>query len=784
MFVSIKKCLILSLLVLISLASLSAQHKVRVQILEKGTLQPVVSAIIHYGQQAKKLDKHIITDINGEAIMLFEGAVCYYEVSYMGFQTDRGKCLASEKKKLIYLKEDVMGLEDVVITASGTATKLKKSPVVTQVISGKALVNAGYGNLQQALMQETPGMNIQKVGFGNEMNMQGLDARHILFLLDGERMTGEMAGNLDYERFNLHAIEKVEIVKGASSTLYGSRAAGAVVNLITKKTRKAFSLTAGLRYAQMNEQNYKHPSKKDFLYMFERNSDKPNAQAWLSMGAKRNWITTQTDLWISSSDAFYMYQKENDKKVYYASSNPFLKKDSTIVSRLSRPPMGISGDQHLSASQKLYIEPSKDLTIQLYGTYFFMNTLDLIQDLYFTQSQDITSGIKFRYKWKDYLSISATLHTDYYKRYKRHERRDVRMKVYDSYIFQPRIRLESNYFSGHKLIGGLDYLRDDLTSDRFVNQKMTTRGLKEWEWFIQDSYTISPKWTAEAGVRTTYSLPFGTMALPKLALKYSPDEAWSFRANYAMGYRSPSIKELFFNWDHLGMFQIIGDQDLQPEKNNYFSLGAEYSKDRLFLSANTYANFFTDKIEGVWKIYDFQYNFEYMNLVSQRLLGIDVLFRWNFSDAWLLNASYSYVNIEDSHQAKINSTSPHAATAGISYRYACRNYYLSANLTASFTGAKSFEVQDRLTIVKQGIGKNGKSYKHTRSVPAYFRCDLPSYSLCNLSVNQTFYNKYKLSIGVNNLFNYTPKTLGSGLTMFNIPATSGARAFVQLEYKF
>ena len=85
-------------------------------------------------------------------------------------------------------------------------------------------------------------MNIQKVGFGNEISMQGLDARHVLFLQDGERLTGDMAGNLDYERFNLHAIDRIEIVKGASSTLYGSRASGAVINLITKKTTKPIDI--------------------------------------------------------------------------------------------------------------------------------------------------------------------------------------------------------------------------------------------------------------------------------------------------------------------------------------------------------------------------------------------------------------------------------------------------------------------------------------------------------------------------------------------------------------
>lgn len=762
----------------------TAQHKVRLKIIEQGTLQPMISAVVNYGNNPNELSQYAVADAEGLAIVAFTADTCYYEITSVGFLPQKGKLLASEGKKVIKMKEDVMGLNEVVVTGSGTPVSIKKSAVVTQVISGKSLVNAGYGNLQQALMQETPGMNIQKVGFGNEMNMQGLDARHILFLIDGERLTGEMAGNLDYERFNLHAIEKVEIVKGASSTLYGSRAAGAVVNLITKKTKEPFSLTAGVRYGQMNERNYKNPSKKDFLYMFEKNSDKPNAQGWVSAGFKKNWITSQTDIWYSSSDAFYMYQKENDKKTYYASANPFLERDSTIVSYLARPPMGISGDEHLSVAQKLYIEPNENLSVQLYGTYFFMNSYDLIQDLYFTQSQDFTVGTKIKYKWKDYLAISAILHTDFYERYKRHERRDVRQKVYDSQIFQPRLRLESDYFEKHKIIGGVDYLQDDLTSDRFVNQKMTTRGLKEWEFFLQDSYTISPQWTVEAGVRSTYSLPFGTMALPKLAVKYSPKEGWNYRLNYAMGYRSPSIKELFFNWDHLGMFQIIGDEKLQPEKNHYFSLGTEYSKNRVFFSANAYGNFFRDKIEGIWKIYDFQYNFEYMNLKNQRLLGVDVLFRWNFTDAFLLNGSYSYVNVEDTHGVRINTTSPHAMTAGLSYRYNRPNYALKASFTTSLTGAKKFDVQDRLNIKEMYQKPDGTYVERMRSKEAYFRCELPTYVLCNLSVNQTFYNKYKLSVGVNNLFDYVPSTLGSGVTMFNIPATSGANVFIQLEYQF
>ncbi len=788
--------LLLSLIVFIRLSfiPLMAQGneapKLEFVLLDKETQEPIISAVIAYGSSAKSLKEHCLSDLDGKAVLRLKGAKpCYYQITAMGYHKYSGylSLKKSSKPLLIKMKSKSRGLKELVVRGQHQLKPLKLSPVVTQVLSGAKLVDTGYGNLQQALMRETPGMNIQKVGFGNDMNMQGLDARHILFLMDGERMTGEMAGNLDYERFNLHAIDRVEIVKGASSTLYGSRASGAVINLITKKTDRPLSVAAGVRWEQMNERNYRNISKKDFLYMFEDNSDRPNFQAWVSLGAKKGIVISQTDIWYSSADAYYMYQKENDSKTYTHSANPdILKQDTTLTSPMKRPPLGVSGSEHISLAQKVYVEPSKNLSLELYGTAFFMNTYDLVQDLAFSQSKDYTMGARLKLGHIDRLLARLTLHTDFYDRYKRHERRDVRKQVYDSNIFSPRLVLKSNYFKHHQLVGGVDYIQDDLTSDRFaVSDKMLTRGLKEWEFYLQDTYDISDKWSCELGVRSNYSEPFGLMALPKLALKYKPLKYLSLRANYAMGFRSPSIKELFFNWDHLGMFKIVGDNKLEPEKNNYYSFGLEYDRDQLFLSANAYANFFTKKIEGVWRVYEFQYNFEYENLKNQRLLGIDLLARWRMNKAFMLNLSYSFVDVEDSHFGRISTTSPHAATAGLSYRYQRgNNYKLNIGLNTAFTGAKSFDVQDNLTIKDVRHLPDGTTKEVSRSHKAYFRCDLPAYILCDLNIMQIFQGKYYLSFGLKNLFNYVPKTLGSGVTMFNIPATAGRRAFVQLEYRF
>lgn len=754
----------------------AAQQKVKLEVLEKGTEQPIIAAnVIYADNEALRNPQYAITNTSGQAeLKLPSKGICYYKVTYIGYVPVTGKIGGTQDEKVIYMKEDDLGINEVVVTGSRTARPIKMSPVTTQVLGGKALVDAGYSNLQQALQQETPGLNIQKVGFGNEISMQGLDARHVLFLMDGERMTGDMAGNLDYERFNLHAIDRVEIVKGASSTLYGSRAAGAVINLITKKTDKPLSIDAGIRYGQMNERNYKHPQPKDFLYMFEQNADRPNLQSWVSAGFKAGKFTSQTDVWYSESDAFYMYQAENDKKVYTKEANPFLPHDIIVVSNAVRPPMGIEGKEHITVSQKLYYNPNPNLSVLVYGSSFFMNTYDLIQDMTFSQARDWTAGTKVTYHVKDWFSVTGSLHADFYDRFKRHERIDKRQKDYESSIYQPRLTVTSNYFNGHSLILGMEHTSDELTSDRFsgnANHDLKTRALKETEYFLQDEWTINPRWMISVGIRTNFSKAFGFMGMPKVAAKYSPDKHWSLRANYSMGYRSPSIKELFFNWDHLGMFMIRGNENMRPEKNNYFSLGAEYSNDRLFVSGTAYGNYFRDKIEGVWRIYDMQYNFEYTNLGQQRLLGLEVLARWSVLDCLTLNGTYSFVDVSKNKGIQVNTTSPHAATASMDYKYMKKNYRLNAVFSASYMGGKKFDVQDRVFVKEEN-----KSYD------AYFRCDLPQYVLCNLSVSQTFWNKVKLTLGMDNLFNYVPKTLGSGITMFNVPATAGARGWVQVEF--
>ena len=122
---------------------------------------------------------------------------------------------------------DSVELEPVVVTASHTPKALKDAPVVTRLITLHDIKINDATNIQDMLIQEIPGLEF---GFAmsqeTSLNMSGFGGNAVLFLVDGERMAGETMDNVDYSRMSLDNAGRIEIVKGASSALYGSNAVG------------------------------------------------------------------------------------------------------------------------------------------------------------------------------------------------------------------------------------------------------------------------------------------------------------------------------------------------------------------------------------------------------------------------------------------------------------------------------------------------------------------------------------------------------------------------------
>ncbi|MDE6368058.1 MAG: Plug domain-containing protein, partial [Muribaculaceae bacterium] len=117
-------------------------------------------------------------------------------------------------------------LNPVVVTGTGIHQRLKATPVPVEVITGNEIRNAGLTDIQDALTMMVPSLSFSPTAMGSYLRMNGLTNSHILILLNGRKMTGDISGNVDLGQIDVNLIKRVEVLNGAASTLYGSDAVG------------------------------------------------------------------------------------------------------------------------------------------------------------------------------------------------------------------------------------------------------------------------------------------------------------------------------------------------------------------------------------------------------------------------------------------------------------------------------------------------------------------------------------------------------------------------------
>jgi outer membrane receptor for ferrienterochelin and colicins len=143
---------------------------------------------------------------------------------------------------------------EVVITSTGTQHLLKDTPVQTEVISRKMLERYGGKSLEDILSGLTASFAFAQGDMGSQTQLNGLGNNYILILIDGKRIHGDVGGENDLGLIDPHNIERIEIVKGAQSALYGSDAMAGVINIITKKhTEKGIYADNTTRYGTHND---------------------------------------------------------------------------------------------------------------------------------------------------------------------------------------------------------------------------------------------------------------------------------------------------------------------------------------------------------------------------------------------------------------------------------------------------------------------------------------------------------------------------------------------------
>ena len=152
----------------------------------------------------------------------------------------------------------VVNLDEVVVTGTGTNYLLKNAPVQTEIINAKTLQSYGSATLTEILSGLIPSIDFSHSDMGTAMQMGGLGDRYILILVDGKRLMSDLGGQTNLDMVDPTRIERIEVVKGASSALYGSDAIAGVINIITKKSRDNLSIDNSTRvasYGVINQSN-------------------------------------------------------------------------------------------------------------------------------------------------------------------------------------------------------------------------------------------------------------------------------------------------------------------------------------------------------------------------------------------------------------------------------------------------------------------------------------------------------------------------------------------------
>lgn len=739
-----------AIIVLIS-QSVIAQNYV-ISIIDNDTKQPVpYTTVCFEGLQTGK-KQYAVTSAKGEVLNPIKEK-SQITISFVGYKT-LIDTLNPGESKTYKLKADLFNLDQVVITATRTEKALKDVPVITQVITARQIETRGFQTVEDVLESDMPGIEFNRHGKSNDINIQGLEARNVLVLIDGERLAGETRGNIDYSRLNTNDIERIEIVKGASSALYGSQAMGAVINIITKKSRKKFYGNIAARYAQYNQINYPELKSNDDDFKFKQNLDKPNLNLNGLIGFNLKKFTSKTSFVVKSSDAYQLFDRDSLTK-------EFIDIDTIIHEPLNKKPVGIEGSTDYSVDQFFNYKFNKKLSVEAKSGYYLHHKYDFNRDNKHDKYEDISYGIKANYNPSENKTFIFSYHSDTYNKYDFLEAIDSSKLNYSHKYKNPKII--GNFKIGQKQMftGGLEYLHESLLSDMFVFHEIHTKEQSNSVFFLQDDISFNSKLNLVAGIRAEYHTSYGSHFSPKLSAMYKT-KPFIFRLNYATGYRSPSLKELYMNWSHLGMFVIRGNENLKPETNNYFSGSAEYSKSWINTSVTVYENLFKNKIQGIWSADQTVY--QYDNIEKSSLFGIDYLLKLKITKSLMFNTGYTYVN-NNYYQmgVRLSSISPHTANMQLEYRYTKGIYNITANITGKYIGAKNFNVADEIEY-------------RSKTIDAYYKVHYNAYSIWRLTVSQRFYNAVNLVFGIDNLFDFTP-----GMVTFNTSISPGRKYFISLN---
>ena len=366
-------------------------------------------------------------------------------------------------------------LDEVVVTGTRTPKFLKDTPIQTRVINAKEIARLDATNVQDLLQQELPGVEFSyAMNQQTHLNFSGFGGQGVLFLVDGERLAGETMDDVDFTRLCMDNVERIEIVKGAASALYGSNATGGVINIITKNSQQPLTLNVNARYAKHNEQRY-------------------GAAFGLNGKHWNNMLTANFN--------------RTDNYNVYSSENPGTRVISTVY-----------GDKTMNLKDQLVWSPNSSLHFTGRAGYFFRETVRSADQP--ERYRDFSGGLRMQWNISEQDNLQASYAFDQYDKsdYQRITRLDIR--DYSNVQNSLRLLYNHSFESGDVLTVGSDLMHDYLYN---TNLEGEVREQDSWDAFAQYDWRITDKWEAVGAVRYDYfSDGKESHVTPKLNVCYKP----------------------------------------------------------------------------------------------------------------------------------------------------------------------------------------------------------------------------------------------------------------------
>jgi len=650
-------------------------------------------------------------------------------------------------------------LNDTVVSASGFEQKITEAPASISVISREDLQQKRYNNLAQAL-GDVEGIDIGqgtgKTG-GLNISIRGMPSQYTLILIDGRRQNA--AGNVTPNGFNetstsfmppLSAIERIEVIRGPMSTLYGSDAMGGVINIITRKVAKEWtgSLT----------QDYTYQEDRDF-------GDTRNT----SIYASGPLVDGLLGLQLRGS----LFDREASDLSY-----------GNGIEVSKRGPSPVEGRTH-NLGARLSLTPHEDHDFGLdveRGRQVYNNDECQLGSLD-GQNQECTASAATRANgYADELRFEreqiALTHTGRLgfgtlESSLMHSTTETIGRTIPGTIGTPTAvpgaiggaprELETtNLVLDTKLVAPVGESHIATVGGQWWKAEMddgiaqTTFEQKTWAVFAEDEWRLREDLALTLGARYDDHEAFGGHVSPRAYLVWNTSENWTMKGGVSRGYRTPDLNDLHSGVNgatRQGQVITIGNPDLEPETTTSTEFGVYFDSLAGFnANATLFHNKFKDKIAsgdpiqitGRPGIPDGSYA-QQINIDEAVTQGLELAASWTFAPAWTLSANYTYTDSEqksgDNKGEPLTNTPEHLANAKLNWQTTDRlNLWLKseyrgerARFTSSYENLADNGRYSTNQSIYDTLGKNTKAYTLFHLGGSYRASE-------NLTFNAAIYN--------------------------------------------